>query len=263
MIQEGYWKNGAKRNLPRLRLKMRNNGVIEAGTLSPAEKLDTTKSVQEFVADFVTGKTVLDVGCIAHSASSEKSDLWLHGFIVKRASYTLGVDILEHDVQTLRELGYNIVCGDVTTIDLPEKFDFVVAGEIIEHVSNPGAFISNMARHLKDGGRLVITTPNCFFFLHYLEFLFSSGDNRWNPEHVAWYDIFTLGNMLRTNGYELVEYHYLTRSKKLRRLLRFFHLPLVGFLSSTVFVLARKASTVTTSPAISLVAEECKQEAPR
>ena len=179
---------------------------------------------------------------MAHSADSEKNELWLHGFIAKSASYTLGVDILEEDVQTLRKLGYNIVCGDATTIELPEKFDFVVAGELIEHVWNPGTFISNMARHLKEDGRLLITTPNCFFFLHYLEFLFTKVENRWNPEHVAWYDVFTLGNMLRANGYELDECHYLTRSSKLRRLLRFFHLPVVGFLSSTLLVVARKAS---------------------
>jgi SAM-dependent methyltransferase len=203
--------------------------------------LDNTKSVQEFVAAYVGGKTVLDVGCVAHSAESATSELWLHGVIARSATYTLGVDILEEDVQKLQKLGYNIICGDVTTIELPDKFDFVVAGELIEHVWNPGTFISNMARHLKDDGRLLITTPNCFFFLHYLEFLFTKVDNRWNPEHVAWYDVFTLGNMLRANGYELDEYHYLTRSTKLRRLLRFFRLPVVGFLSSTVLVVARKA----------------------
>ena len=52
-----------------------------------------------------------------------------------------------------------------------QKFDAIVASEIIEHVDNPQLFISSMSTLLKDGGSLFITTLNrqdrsiLFFFM--------------------------------------------------------------------------------------------------
>ncbi|MBI3032862.1 methyltransferase domain-containing protein [Candidatus Woesearchaeota archaeon] len=39
-------------------------------------------------------------------------------------------------------------------------FDTVVAGEILEHLENPFAFLRECKRVVKKGGRVIITTPN-------------------------------------------------------------------------------------------------------
>lgn len=42
----------------------------------------------------------------------------------------------------------------------PASFDTVLCYETIEHVPNPGQFLTELARVLKRGGTLVLTTPN-------------------------------------------------------------------------------------------------------
>lgn len=201
-------------------------------------------TVQHFLADFVRGKHVLDVGCVDHNAALEGTDTWLHKHIARSAKSTVGLDLLESEAAKLRQRGYDIRCGDACVVSLDRTFDVVVAGEIIEHIDNPAAFVSNMAIHLNDQGRMLITTPHAFFFLHFLESIFSAGERRWNREHVSWYCPFTLENLLRRSGLEVEACYYFTRSRKLRRVLDLLHVPCYGFLASSILVVARKSSVV-------------------
>ena len=196
--------------------------------------------IQDFLSQFVQGKTVLDVGCVDHSASVEREDHWLHKHLARSARFILGLDILESDAAELRRRGYEVVCGDAITVSLNQTFDVVVAGEIIEHIGDPAAFVSNMARHLNEQGRLVMTTPHVFFFLHFLESVFSSAEMRWNHQHVSWYCPFTLENLLRRNNLEVESCYYFTRSRKLRVLLELLHVPCYGVIASSILVIARK-----------------------
>ena len=123
------------------------------------------------IVPYVIGKKVLDLGCVQHSLEKATRDDWLHGILSQYAGCILGVDILEKEVEKIKKMGYNVVCADVEKMDLPEKdFDVIVAGELIEHLANPGLFLENCRKHLKDGG------------LHYTKpFLFSK-----NQENSFW-----------------------------------------------------------------------------
>jgi len=205
-------------------------------------------AIQDFLSDLVRVKDVLDVGCVDHTATLEATDTWLHKHIVRSANSVVGLDLLEPEAAKLREKGYDIRSGDACSVSLDRTFDVVVAGEIIEHLDNPAAFVSNMACHLNDEGRLVITTPHAFFVLHFLESIFSSGERRWNPEHVCWYCPFTLENLLRRNNLKIESCYYFTRSRKLRRLLNIFHIPCYGFLASSILIIARKSASFSNLP---------------
>lgn len=53
--------------------------------------------------------------------------------------------------------------GDIQAISHPEAcFDTVISCETIEHVPQPRQALSELARVLKPGGRLLLTTPNYF-----------------------------------------------------------------------------------------------------
>jgi 2-polyprenyl-3-methyl-5-hydroxy-6-metoxy-1,4-benzoquinol methylase len=206
--------------------------------LRAAKPIGTYTSAQEFISSFVEGKTVLDVGCAAGIYSREERDCWLHKHLCKRAVRVVGLDCNAPEVARLNRLGYNIVCGDAVTLDLGERFDCVVAGEIIEHVENAGALICNLKRHLKPGGELLLTTPNVFFALHFLESVLADPAKRWCQEHVSWYCYFTLGNILDRCGMRVIESRYLTRSRKVLGLLRRFRLKCLGVLASTLLMIA-------------------------
>jgi 2-polyprenyl-3-methyl-5-hydroxy-6-metoxy-1,4-benzoquinol methylase len=74
----------------------------------------------------------------------------------------LGLDISRGMVELARgkhpRLRFDVV--DITKGSRPEKFDYVVAVDVAEHVGDLDASFMNMARMLEPGGSLVITTAN-------------------------------------------------------------------------------------------------------
>lgn len=200
----------------------------------------SNQRIEDYIAALVRGKKVLDVGCVDHTAQKEMGAAWLHSMLAKSASSILGLDILEDDVRQLAAKGYSVVCGDAMTVDLSDEFDAIVAGELIEHLDNPGQFIANMRRHLNPDGILILTTPNPFYALHFVEFAFSSPEKRWNPQHVEWFCPFTLDNLLKRHDMHVDDCIYFARSRKIRSLTNPLHLRPLRVLASTVLVVARR-----------------------
>lgn len=59
----------------------------------------------------------------------------------------------------------SIVCGDLLRIPFRrDTFDLVLSSEAIEHTPDPCASVREMARVLKPGGRLALSTPNRLWY---------------------------------------------------------------------------------------------------
>jgi len=207
----------------------------------------SSSDLTAFIGEFVRGKKVLDIGCMNHSARASSDDRWLHGHVVRNAASVLGLDILESDVAELRQQGFNMVCADAMTADLGDTFQTIIAGELIEHIEDPGMFLRNMRKHLSSDGELLLTTPNVFFGLHFAESIFKSPYNTWNPQHVAWYCYFTLENLLNRAGLTAVRCIYFTRSRKLRKVLGLFASNCPVVLASTLVMIAKRDDASTTT----------------
>jgi SAM-dependent methyltransferase len=81
--------------------------------------------------------------------------------------------------------------------DLKEKFDVIIAGELIEHIENSGIFLENVKKHLNKGGIFFISTPNATSF----RFGFYALFNR-EPEyegHIKYFTKDSLGLMLKNH----------------------------------------------------------------
>jgi SAM-dependent methyltransferase len=59
------------------------------------------------------------------------------------------------------KLGIRCHTGTLESLGLPGgSYDFIVCHDLIEHINQPGRFLSELGRILKPGGRIQIITPN-------------------------------------------------------------------------------------------------------
>eukprot|EP00096_Caligus_rogercresseyi_P012724 TRINITY_DN5429_c0_g1_i1.p1 TRINITY_DN5429_c0_g1~~TRINITY_DN5429_c0_g1_i1.p1 ORF type:complete len:245 (-),score=70.16 TRINITY_DN5429_c0_g1_i1:95-829(-) len=111
---------------------------------------------------FTPGQTrILDVGCGGGILSEP---------LARLKGRVTGLDVVEENVRLASaritpELEGNLSYVHSTLEDFDaehkgDKFDVVVASEVLEHVDNPGSFISHCSSLLKDSGSLFITTLN-------------------------------------------------------------------------------------------------------
>jgi 2-polyprenyl-3-methyl-5-hydroxy-6-metoxy-1,4-benzoquinol methylase len=156
------------------------------------------------ITALVEGKHVLDLGCIDHHASKEAGAHWLHRHIRDHAASVIGLDRERAAVEALAAAGYDIVLGDAEDFALGRRFDLIVAAELIEHLNNPALFLHCVRRHLKEGGQLVLTTPNPFYPKRQLEILIR-GRPEIHGEHTMWFCPQTLKVLISNAGFRDVE----------------------------------------------------------
>lgn len=81
----------------------------------------------------------------------------------KEGYSTLGLDISKRAVeQATKNYGSYYECGNL--FDIAEKrkglYDIVIMTELLEHVEDPKAFIKAASMLIRDGGKIILTTPN-------------------------------------------------------------------------------------------------------
>ncbi|MCB9802532.1 class I SAM-dependent methyltransferase [Candidatus Nomurabacteria bacterium] len=118
-------------------------------------------------------KKVLDIGCRDGALTkyfSEKNDVTgvdIDNLSLAKAAKNLGIKTsfvdLNGDWRELKE----------------EKFDFVVAGEILEHLYHPEKIIQQVIKYLDQGGLFLGSVPNAFSLKNRLRYL--KGSKRFTP----------------------------------------------------------------------------------
>lgn len=98
---------------------------------------------------------LLDTGC---------GGAWLAKAMQHAGKHVISMDIADvNPIRAIKEVPFATHYGLVADVfELPfaeNSIDTIVASEIIEHVADPGQFITSLLQVLKPGGRLIITTP--------------------------------------------------------------------------------------------------------
>jgi SAM-dependent methyltransferase len=154
----------------------------------------------EIIREFCRGKVVLDIGCVHHDIENADNETWLHKAVVEVAADTLGVDYLEEEVAALVKRGYKMAVGDVNKkLKIDRKFDVIVVGNLIEHLSNFEGLLNNLRRLLKPEGVVLISTANPFYREQYF-YSALKNDIIVNPEHTCWIDPVTLDQLCQRFG---------------------------------------------------------------
>jgi predicted TPR repeat methyltransferase len=156
------------------------------------------------------GRRVLHLGCVGETEADTQTRVamarhLLHWQLTQVAN-VVGVDYAEDVVLEYRRLGVfdNIVVGNVESlaeVDIHGTFDVVVAGDIIEHLSNPGLMLDGIQRFCRSDTNLIINTPHTHSLPGYLRFLL--GRYREGEDHVMGFNAMMLTTLLRRHGFEV------------------------------------------------------------
>lgn len=112
----------------------------------------------ELVKAYCHGKRVLDIGFVNNDKTMK-----LHKELNAICDLT-GIDIDKMGVEHAKKQGFKARYMNAETMELNQKFDIIMAGDIIEHLNNFGMFIQRAVKHLTKNGKLIITTPNPLYF---------------------------------------------------------------------------------------------------
>jgi 2-polyprenyl-3-methyl-5-hydroxy-6-metoxy-1,4-benzoquinol methylase len=170
-------------------------------------------SRDEFLAESCAGKRILHLGCVGFTDCEPAEKVRqarnsLHQRLSESGDCT-GVDLDAASIRQLQERGVfkNVLVGDVEDLGkLPatlDKFDVVVAGDIIEHLSNPGRMLDGIKPWLRPDGVLIITTPNSMGLPAFLRYVF--GQFREGLQHVLCFNPITLAQLLERHGFTLLQ----------------------------------------------------------
>lgn len=99
------------------------------------------------------GKKVLEVGCAIGAFSK---------LLKERGFNVVATDISEFIIEKAKKLQNNIefkVSDIEKDIETKNKFDYIFAFEVLEHLKNPKKALFNMKRTLKKNGVIVFSTP--------------------------------------------------------------------------------------------------------
>ncbi len=140
--------------------------------------------------------SLLDVGCAL-------------GFLLeaarRRGWSVTGSDISAFAAQyAQREFGITVHVGTIDSVNLPEAaFDVVTAFEFIEHVPDPRSALERLRKCLREGGLLVLTTPNAGSWRARLRPARFPGFC--DQTHLTFFTAGTLKRFLSEAGFETVE----------------------------------------------------------
>jgi 2-polyprenyl-3-methyl-5-hydroxy-6-metoxy-1,4-benzoquinol methylase len=149
------------------------------------------------------GDRVLDVGCGEGAFAAE---------LVRSGARVVGIDVAEEPLRRARachpELDLRLVAGEGPWELADGSFDAVWAGEVIEHVADTAAWLSEVRRVLRSGGRLLASTP-AYGRLTLLHAALSGREfaERFDPrgDHLHFYARGTLRELLEEFGFHDVE----------------------------------------------------------
>jgi len=167
---------------------------------------------EEKILELCGNMSVLHLGCAdyPYSIVQHKTGKLLHERLNKITKRLSGIDLDQDGINYLTSLGYgNLIKGDVEQLDklkIRETFDVVVAGELLEHLSNPGRFFESAPSVMNAESVLIITTPNSHSLKRFARALF--GRELIHPDHVAYFSPATLEHLCKRYGYEQLECFY-------------------------------------------------------
>jgi len=189
-----------------------SNGLAIAISHSGEPVIDRFQIIESLCAN----KNIIHLGCVDHLPLINKKieqNIWLHARLCKCANRCLGVDINGEGINfIINNLGYNdVIYGNIMEDDIEEiknnKWDYLVLGEILEHVDDPCLFISRIREKYQGNiDRIIVTVPNAFSWQN-ITYTFSHRECI-NTDHRFWFTPYTLAKVLSRANISVEQFYF-------------------------------------------------------
>jgi 2-polyprenyl-3-methyl-5-hydroxy-6-metoxy-1,4-benzoquinol methylase len=151
------------------------------------------------------GMKILDFGCGKGAFSQRLID---EGMVVDACD----IDTDQIMAKVSKKIRLDLNKTDITET-ITEKYDAVIAMEIIEHLQNPWKYTEDCIKILKNGGLIVFSTPNISNFVSRMRFLMRGSLTAFEKNdlahgHITPLSFIQLENMFSSFGLEIVTKGY-------------------------------------------------------
>jgi hypothetical protein len=164
-----------------------------------------------YLSELCKGKNIIHLGCLDHNKETIRKKMadntWLHKILTDVSSSCLGIDIDPSLIDEIKsEMGIdNVICSDISTDVIrseitSRQWDYLVCGEIIEHVDNPAAFLSSIRnKYASCIKQIIVTVPNSLN-LGFVKNAFKTVESI-NTDHRYSFTPYNISKILVISGY--------------------------------------------------------------
>ncbi|MBN3553976.1 methyltransferase domain-containing protein [Fictibacillus nanhaiensis] len=113
-----------------------------------------------WICEHAKGETILDIGCSQGITSI---------ILGREGKRVLGMDLLQEsidyannmlkDEEEITKKYVQFISANFMDYDFEEKFDCIIMGEVLEHITDPQRFVKKASQLLSENGKIIITVP--------------------------------------------------------------------------------------------------------
>lgn len=191
---------------------------------------------------------ILDLGCGSGAVGRR---LLREG----KAASIVGVEMFASASAEAAQFYTTVHTGDIEDMELPYArcFDYVLCGDILEHLKDPYRVVDRIRDWLKDDGQLICSLPNVRYWKVLAELAFCGA---WDYQeagimdrtHLRFFTRRSCMKMLSDADFEVEHWRMLIGGRKYVLLNRLTFGVFEEFLGPQVMAVARKCSTATATP---------------
>jgi SAM-dependent methyltransferase len=132
-----------------------SSGLERAYQDKPKKYFDFLRD--DLIAHIAPGNhKILEIGC---SAGSTGHALKQDG----KACEVVGIELTQEAAAIAQDRLDRVFCGDIEQMDLPYPpgyFDYILCGDVLEHLRDPWGLLARLRAYLRDGGYVIASIPN-------------------------------------------------------------------------------------------------------
>lgn len=192
-------------------------GTVEYRNIKISKKEKTVLTRISYLLRLVENRNIVHIGFADHIELIDEKiqrDIWLHNKLIQCSKLCVGIDINTDAVEYIKK-NYkieNIFRLDILNEELPpllknKKWDYVLLGEILEHVNSPILFLEKLRMKFKDyASSIILTVPNALRISNFQNvFRYTE---KINTDHRYWFTPYTLAKILSLAGYKICFFDY-------------------------------------------------------